>query len=414
MGKLLKEILAKLEPDRKTIQWEVAAVLQKLNAELKRRKLKANAMVGGSVAKGTFLSHDHDVDIFALFALSEQGKDLSALLAPAVRAVFPKAKQLHGSRDYFRAEGKLNFEIVPVLKIKKTSEAKNVTDCSPLHVQWVKKFPKMREQIMLTKAFCKATHVYGAESYIGGFSGHVVDILTIWAKGFMPLLRKSLKWKEREVIDYYKVHKGKALFRLNKSKLCSPIIVIDPVQPERNAAAALTADKLTKFQAAAKAFLAKPSAAAFERQPFDPAALRESARSQKLLLIRMRPTVGKHDVIGAKMAKVVERIGTQLAEHGFAIKEQDWLWHTAGEAVAWWILPPKPLPAEMRWGGPPADKEQHVAAFRKRYPNAKLEGKRWVATIKRQYLQPEQLVRKVLKDPHVTERVRGITLEVFG
>ena len=222
MQKLLREVLTKLEPDRKTIEPQVRAAVAKLNAELKKRKLKATATVGGSVAKGTFLSHDHDVDIFVQFSRTE--KDLSALLEPAVKAAFPGAQRLHGSRDYFRIEGKLNYEIVPVLKIKKTSEAVNVTDCSPLHVAWVKKFPKLRQDIMLTKAFCKSASVYGAESYIGGFSGHVVDILTIWAKGFLPLLRKSQKWKPKEVIDYYTIHKGKALFRLNKSKLSSPSV----------------------------------------------------------------------------------------------------------------------------------------------------------------------------------------------
>lgn len=410
--KLLQEVLTKLRPESKAISAQVAAVLKKLNAELKRKNLKADAIVGGSVAKGTFLSHDHDVDLFVRFNFSYVDADLSTLLAPVVKKILPKAKRLHGSRDYFRAEGALNYEIVPVLKIAKTAQAKNVTDCSPLHVTWVKKFQKMREQIMLTKAFCKGANVYGAESYIGGFSGHVVDILTIWAGGFLPLLRKSLKWKDREVIDYYNVHKGKALFRLNKSKLCSPVIVIDPVQSERNAAAALTQDKLTKFQVAAKAFLAKPAVAYFERKAFDLPTLKQRAKGKKLLIVRMKPLAGKHDVTGAKMSKVREFISSQLAEQSFTVQEQDWLWHAAGEAVAWWVLPMKPLDKTMRWDGPPADKELHVQAFRKRYPNAKKVRGRWIAVIKRQYTKPEQLVRKLLRNPYVTERIKGVKLEV--
>jgi len=412
MQKILREVIAKLEPDARAIQQEAKGTLQRLNAELKKRRLSATAIVGGSVAKGTFLSHDHDVDIFVQFPLTEQ-RPLTELLTPVVKAVFPKAQRLHGSRDYFRAEGKLNYEIVPVLKITKAAQAKNITDCSPLHVLWVRKFPKLRQQIMLTKAFCKASGVYGAESYIGGFSGHVVDILTIWTGGFIPLLRKSLKWKDREVIDYYRVHKGKALFRLNKSKLQSPIIVIDPTQPERNAAAALTEERLRKFQHAAAAFLKKPSAAAFERRAIDVAMLRKRYKGKKMLLLRMQPFPGKHDVIGAKMRKALEHISLQLQENDFKILEQDWHWQQTHDAVAWWVLPTKPLERQQQWIGPPVDKPEHVMAFRKRYPKAKRIGKKWVAIVPRAHVVPETLVRQMLKEPYIIERVQDTTLEVF-
>src|SRR3989344_8494663 len=82
---LLREVLAKLRPESKAIHIQVAAVLKKLNAELKRRKLKADAIIGGSVAKGTFLSHDHDVDLFVRFHFSYADADLSTLLAPVVQ-----------------------------------------------------------------------------------------------------------------------------------------------------------------------------------------------------------------------------------------------------------------------------------------------------------------------------------------
>ena len=51
--------------------------LSKLNKNLK--SLKAIAIIGGSAAKGTWLSDNHDTDIFVLFNL-EQYKEKSTIL----------------------------------------------------------------------------------------------------------------------------------------------------------------------------------------------------------------------------------------------------------------------------------------------------------------------------------------------
>ena len=51
---------------------------------------------------------------------------------------FKKYERIHGSRDYFIVDFEnLSFEIIPVLKIKNATEAKNITDISPLHVKWM-------------------------------------------------------------------------------------------------------------------------------------------------------------------------------------------------------------------------------------------------------------------------------------
>ena len=76
-----------------------------------------------------------------------------------------------------------------MLNIKKGSDALNVTDFSPLHVDWVNKNVKrLRDDIRLAKRFCKVNKLYGAESYIRGFSGYALELLISYYGGFLRFL----------------------------------------------------------------------------------------------------------------------------------------------------------------------------------------------------------------------------------
>jgi len=183
----IKKVLAEASklatpPKHETVAIELATniVLDRLNSALKRKRIKAKAICGGSFAKGTWLPDHTDIDCFVTFnyrAYKEQSAELADILEPALSYAFTHYVRLHGSRDYFQAiYDDYLFEFVPVLKIKKPSKAANITDMSPLHVEWIKKKTKktkLKTHIRLAKLFFKSASVYGAESYIRGFSGHV-------------------------------------------------------------------------------------------------------------------------------------------------------------------------------------------------------------------------------------------------
>ena len=204
----IKKVLAeatKLATPQKheTVAIELATniVLDRLNSALKRKRIKAKAICGGSFAKGTWLPCHTDIDCFVLFdyrPCKDRSAELGDLLEPAIAHAFTHYVRIHGSRDYFQANyDDYVFEFVPVLKIKKPSRARNITDVSPLHVDWIKKKTKktmLKTHIRLAKLFFKATGVYGAESYIRGFSGHVTEILVIQYGSFAKLARASQKW----------------------------------------------------------------------------------------------------------------------------------------------------------------------------------------------------------------------------
>ena len=91
---------------------KVKTFVTKLNQLLKKANLNATAMVGGSLAKGTYLKNP-DIDIFVQFDKKYIKEDISELLKKAIKTL--KSKVIHGSRDYFQVK---SFELVPVIKIK--------------------------------------------------------------------------------------------------------------------------------------------------------------------------------------------------------------------------------------------------------------------------------------------------------
>ncbi len=408
MKEILKKVLSKIKPEKEDVA-EVENFIRQLNSEIRKNRIKAVAVAGGSYAKDTWLAGDYDVDVFVKFDMKYASEDLSKLLLKVLKKFKPIL--IHGSRDYYWVKNKLKFEIVPVLDIHKMSEAQNVTDFSPLHVKWVNsKGKKYKDDIRIAKRFCKVMGCYGAESFIHGFSGHVVDILVIYYKGFIPLLRASLKWKPKVIIDYTGKIGKKATFVLNKSKIQGPLIVIDPVQPDRNAAAALNLEMFERFVSFARKFLKKPSIKFFEYAKIDYSKLKKKG---KLVLIKVKVPKGKEDPVGAKLLKAFEFIAKRLK--GFDVKDKGWEWDRKLKAEFRYVLKKDKLPMHFEIPGPPVSMKEYVRHFKKKHKKIfkckKFKG-RVCAKVKYKYRDVKNYLEKdVFKHSYLSDKVKSCKLE---
>jgi tRNA nucleotidyltransferase (CCA-adding enzyme) len=410
---ILAAVAARITPVSKPA--EVKEFVDKLNATLRKQKIKAKANLGGSFAKDTFLKGDHDVDVFVAFDLGYAKKNpaLSDVLGSSLKAWKPE--RVHGSRDYFivRKAAAFKFEVIPVLAIKKSADAQNITDFSLQHVTWVNaRSKKLKDDIRLTKKFCKGQRVYGAESYIRGFSGHVVDLLVIHYGGFLPLLRAASKWTvkkgEKTIIDIPKAHHGKALFVLNKSKTEGPLVLVDPVQPDRNAAASLTQENYERFIVAAKKFLAAPSEKFFEREEPD---FDKLAKRGTIVLIAARPTTGSDDVVGTRLLKLFEHVKRELETAGFTVLQSAWEWRQT--ALLWYCVKEARLPPTMEVEGPPAAMKQHAEAFKRKHKKVVIKRGRLVAIAPVQDRTPEAVARRAVKDERVKDKAAGVSVKCW-
>lgn len=402
----MRAALSLIKPKGGGVLSEVKKTLNEINTALAREKLDADAVLGGSFAKGTYLSGDFDVDVFARFDPKKHGNDdLSGLLEKALSSFKPE--RIHGSRDYFQfRKGGVQYEVVPVLRIKRPEDARNVTDCSPLHVKWVEKnIGRLHDDIRLAKQFIKSAGAYGAESYIRGFSGHVVDLLVIMNGGFLKLLKAASAWKEPVVIDHLKAHKGRALARLNPAKTQSPLIIVDPVQPMRNASASLSKERFDAFRTAATAFLAEPSESYFKEKPID---LKKMAKKGRLIMATAEPTEGKQDVAGSKLLQADSAMAQALEE--FGVVEKQWRWRPGEKAVFAYALKRDLLEATRRIEGPPSRLKDHARSFKKKHPNAKEEKGRMVSVEKRDIRTPAEALKKAIRSDYIKARVKKISI----
>ena len=344
-----------------------------LKGELKKAKVGAEVFVGGSFAKNTLVKGEfYDVDIFVRF--DWRYENISPVLESALKKVAKKNRlnleTLHGSRDYFRVliGKKTLFEIVPVIKIKKPREARNVTDLSYFHVNYVRKALRrgnLSREVLLAKQFCKAQKVYGAESYVNGFSGYALECLIINYKSFEKMLRELTKVNagERVIVDPAKAYKNKkdVLFEMNESKLASPIILVDPTWKERNALAALDRETFERFQEAARKFLKNPNSAFFIVKKFDVEAFKKRAkqRNEEFLKIEIRTERQPGDIAGTKMKKFSNYLERELGRY-FEIVDREFDYNGEHSAELYLIVKAK---KEIIKAGPPKILEKHAKAF---------------------------------------------------
>ncbi len=410
--KILEKAKKSIRPDSRIIK-ESDNFIHKLNKKLKQSKISAVCVKGGSVAKQTFLKNSHDVDIFVKFSRNYSGKELSSMLQEALPE---KAERVHGSRDYFQLKkGKIIYEIVPVLDVKSPEQAENVTDMSPLHVGWVnsktKKKPFLKDEIRLAKQFCKAIKVYGAESHIKGFSGHILDILIIHYGSFIKLLENASKWNHKVVIDASKSLKD-PLKELNKDKLNSPLIIIDPVQPGRNAAAALSKKNFDQFVMCAKAFLESPKESFFKPKKLSIQEIKKIKKrmfpEEELITLQITPLKGKNDVVGSKVMKVYESVKKGLIENDFKIVFSDW--EFGRPSIAYFFVKKEKLSSTIEIRGPPVSKKDNVNEFRKKHKKTRTVNNIVYAYEKRKYFSAISLIKALIKSDYVRERVERVLI----
>jgi tRNA nucleotidyltransferase (CCA-adding enzyme) len=247
---------------------------------------------------------------------------------------------------------------------------------------------------------------------LNGFSGYVVEILVIYYGSFLDLLKQSLLWKEGTVIDPSNHHnKGQATFNLNRSKLNSPLIIIDPVDKNRNASAALSLEKFNHLKDAARKYLKSPHETFFRKEPFDYFSLAEKAKKGKLhlLFLEVKPLSGKDDVVGAKLLKAHHFIEQKLSR--YQLKESGWEWvmdSKNNSARFYYLLSLDCLPSEEIRQGPPLDLAEFAADFRRKNKDTFVKDGRLFARIRNQNTLLKDYTSNLIAEPYLKERIKSI------
>ncbi len=356
---ILKEVLENISPSKQELT-KIQKQAKNIINILKKVNLKAE--IGGSLAKGTILKkQNQDVDLFVVLEKEKINQFPSLLKKSKLNFEI-----IHGSRDYAKVnEENLIFELIPVLKFKKPEQTENVTDFSLVHVKYIKnlttKNKKFADEIRLAKAFCHAQNCYGAESYIGGFSGYALEVLVCYFGGFLKFLSGIQKENIIDPKKYFK-NKNEILRELNQSKLQSPIILIDPTYEYRNVCAGLTKETFDLFIKSAKDFLKSPSKDFFEKKEFNLQNFKDKNKDLDIYELEIKTNAQPGDIAGTKMKKFFKFIIKELERKEQSIVDSEFIYTDGQESLAYLAIKTRP---EVEIIGPKTDMEKAIKEFKK-------------------------------------------------
>jgi tRNA nucleotidyltransferase (CCA-adding enzyme) len=256
-----------------------------------------------------------------------------------------------------------------VVKISKPEEAKNITDLSYSHVRYINSKVKANtDDIKIAKIFCHANNCYGAESYIKGFSGYALELLVYYYGGFLKMIKElSKERKDKIVIDIEKKYRTKkeVLLDMNSSKIQSPIILVDPTYPQRNALAALSNETFERFVKVCREFIKNPSKSFFEEKKVNLEKIREDALKKKneFILLEVSTVKQEGDVAGTKLLKFYEHLCSEIGRF-FEIRNKGFNYNGNKSARYFFVVKEK---KEIIYPGPSAKDEKNAKKFRKEH-----------------------------------------------
>lgn len=262
---IFKMVLSGIKPSETEVKATIANVNMLTNRLRQIVPKSVEIMVVGSIARGTNLKGDADIDIFMLFGPKFTKEQLSRMGLEYGKKLVDKKKGerfeiKYAEHPYLRAyfQNGIRADIVPASKIESIERLATAVDRTPLHTDFINTnmSNRQRDETRLLKYLLKAHDIYGAEVKIGGFSGYLCELLIYQYGSLLNMLEKVAEMRLPAVLE-----PGNKAFLNDEGiakKFGSRFVVIDPVDPNRNVAAAVTEESLSRLVLLARDFISKP------------------------------------------------------------------------------------------------------------------------------------------------------------
>ena len=385
---------------------------QKVMTVAKEAEVDAEVRIEGSVAKDTWLSEEPDIDIFMRVPTTMPRKAFGTICLDIARKATEGFKQIERFADHPYLESVVNgvrVNIVPCYKVKK-GEWISATDRTPFHTDYMKPLLDKRKcgEVRLLKKLMKGISVYGAEIKVGGFSGYLCELLTLNYESFIGVLKSAADWKQRRIIDFEGYYKGR---EEEAEKIFEePLVMVDPVDKGRNAAAAVRKERFDELIVAARAFLKRPNLNFFYPKPTEslkPERLVSALKSRgsTLVFVKFGKIEAVPDILWGQLYKSQRSLRKMLKQNDFSIV-RDCVWSDEESLNVFVFEVEQPcLPLMKKHFGPPLRKRAECEKFLRKHLRAshtisgpRVEGGRWVVEIKRKHTDIVSLFLEKLKD----------------
>jgi tRNA nucleotidyltransferase (CCA-adding enzyme) len=406
-----KQILSRIKPSRQE-EKKINSFIEELLG-VARVVSRAKPIIVGSLGRGTWLSGDHDIDLFLMFdkgvsrdGLEKMGMENAREIAAQLKG---KPTIKYAEHPYIRADfSGIMADIVPCYEIKPGEKIISAVDRSPLHVEYVvsKLSENMRDEARLLKQFCKGIGVYGSDARNLGVSGYICELLIIKHGSFERALKEISRLAPGSIIDienhWYEGEESEK--HLKKAFGNHPLILIDPVDKDRNVASSLSCENMIRFSFMAGEFLKRPSEKFFFPKPQALSAsefnkLRE--RKTKFFAIAMCKPDIIDDILYPQLRKTMERLEKVLAHNEFRIlRDHILVDEELGKIFLAFEMECWELPFINNMRGPPIFAAKNSKDFLKKYSRPMfgpfVMGCNWVIEKQRNFKTADAAVRDFL------------------
>jgi tRNA nucleotidyltransferase (CCA-adding enzyme) len=333
---LMKLVLEDVKPTKAELEETKKAI----NIIMERLRLvtpkNVEILLAGSVARGTHVRGNFDIDIFLLFPRS-MSEDIIEKEGLEIAKKVIKGKDESYSIKYAEhpytklAFGSLGVEaeIVPAYKINAINERGTAVDRTQLHNEFVisSLTDRQKDEVRVLKTFLHSHGVYGAEARIEGFSGYLCELLIHHYGSFANILGSVSNVKLPLAIDVLhnkEYTKGSGEAKAILDKFNHPFIVLDPTDENRNVAANVSEESLSRFAIAARNILKNPDKRAFYGSGYSDALSKGKIARIRGLLGADLYAIGfklpdiAEDITWQQLKKLNSRLSLLLKEHRFS------------------------------------------------------------------------------------------------
>ena len=409
--KVLKKTVPSIEEKKRVLQL-AEKLKEKVRMASEEAGIAVEVRVEGSVAKDTWLREEPDIDIFMQVPVTLPREAFGKVCLQIARKATEGHEQIERFAEHPYLESwvdKIRVNIVPCYKVKK-GEWLSATDRTPFHTDYVKPLldDRLRGQVRLLKRFMKGIGVYGAEIRVGGFSGYLCELLTLHYESLVDVLRSIANWKENKIVDYEGYYKGRE--QEARKIFEDPLVVVDPVDKERNAAAAVRKQRLDEFIVASRAFFTNPNLEFFyphETVAYETKKLVSTitTRGSIIIFIKIGEVKTVPDILWGQLYKSQRSLRKMLQQHDFNII-RDCVWSDEkGFNIFIFEVEQRFLPLIKRHLGPPIGKREECDKFLRKHTGAmntlsgpRVEVGRWVVETKRRQTDIVKLLAEKLKE----------------
>ena len=307
-----KQIAIPNNTQRKKVDKIANQVFSLVNKEAEKQKSVVSVHFGGSYAKETWTPEKIDIDIFVKFKKSTLEKTFEAI---GKKIGFDSLKKFkpyvrYSEHPFVEADiDGVGVNVVPCYDIKK-GEWKSAADRSTFHTEFMSQrlTGSMKDDIRILKCFLKINGMYGAEIAKQGFRGYGCEVLVYYLGSFENVLKRISKLKNNEMIGE------------SPRKFDSTIIIIDPIDRNRNLGAAISIQNVTNFILIARNFLKKSSISYFKEKSKNKIPV-ELAKNT--LVVSFKYKKRSDDIIYGQIKRAASSLESQMNKEGFNVLRSD-------------------------------------------------------------------------------------------